>query len=45
MCEEKDEDDTRIGSIEPVLQTLANDALDATVVPRKNGSRVLYELL
>ncbi len=39
--EEKDEDDTtRIGSTAPVLQTLVNDALDATrLVPRKNGSR------
>ena len=46
MDKEKDEDDTRIGSTEPVLQTLANDALDATrLVPRKNGSRVLYEFL
>ena len=45
--EEKDEGGTtRIGSTEPVLQTLANDALDATrLVPRKNGSRVLYEFL
>ena len=38
--EEKDEDDTtRIGSAAPVvLETLANDALDATrLVPRKYG--------
>lgn len=44
--EEKD-DTTRISSTAPVLQTLANDKLDATrLVPRKYGSsRVLHDFL
>lgn len=44
--EEKD-DTTRISSTAPMLQTLANDKLDATrLVPRKYGSsRVLHDFL
>ena len=34
MYEEKYEDGTRIGIIEPVIQMLANDELDTMVVPR-----------